>query len=193
MQRTSTSSARKATRSGRPIRRQRSRRTLWIALAVVAVVLVAGALLVTQSGALDQPGTEVPIQSREHIAQGATHPAYNSDPPTGGWHYAEPAKAGFYDQPIVDETVVHNLEHGHVAISYDCSKLPNCDTLKAQLRDVVNAYKGWKIIAVPRQNADTPLALTAWGRIEKLPGFDRAKIDAFVKAYRDHGPEQTME
>ncbi len=189
----SSKSARRTTRSGRPVAHRKSRRNLWIALAAIVAVLVVGLLVVTQTGALDQPGTQVPIQSREHIAQGASHPPYNSDPPTGGWHYAEPANAGFYDQPIADETIVHNLEHGHVVLSYDCSKLTNCDAVKAQLRDLVKRYNTWKIVAVPRQNVDAPLALTAWGRIEKLPGYDQAKIDAFIRAYRDHGPEQTME
>jgi hypothetical protein len=44
---------------------------------------------------------------------------------------------------------------------------------------------------VPRQNVDVAIALTAWGWLDKLDGFDRARITAFVNAWRDRGPERT--
>ena len=46
---------------------------------------------------LDQ-SRAVEIQSRDHIAVGAEHLVYNSNPPTGGWHYAQPAQTGIYDK-----------------------------------------------------------------------------------------------
>lgn len=180
-------------RSPRYVRQQKQqRRTLWIAGGIVlAALLIGGLFLTLGGGAVAAPGQSVAVQSRDHIADGATHPPYNSDPPTSGPHYAEPAPAGFYEQPIPDERLVHNLEHGHVVISYDCTKLTNCDAVKTQLHDVYNKYKGWKVVVVPRKNADTPLALTAWGRIDKMADFDGRRIDAFINAYRDKGPEQT--
>ena len=42
---------------------------------------------------------------------------------------------------------------------------------------------------MPRQNADAAIALTAWGWLDKLDGFDDARI--FVNAWRDRGPERT--
>ena len=68
-----------------------------------------------------------------------------------------------------------------------------CKTLKKQLADVVNEQKLRKLIVIPRENLDVPIALTAWARIEKLEKFDKAKIVAFIQAFRDKGPEQTME
>jgi hypothetical protein len=137
------------------------------------------------------PGQAVPIQGAEHIELGQAHPEYNSDPPTSGWHLASAIPAGFYDKPQIDEALVHNLEHGHIVIAYDCEKLENCDEVKTKLKAIVDRYDGWKVTVVPRQNKDTPLALTAWGRIDKLDDYDEARITAFIDAYRDQGPEKT--
>jgi hypothetical protein len=48
-------------------------------------------------------------------------------------------------------------------------------------------------VAVPRQNADAAIALTAWGRIYKLDTYDESLISAFIKQWRDRGPERTPE
>jgi hypothetical protein len=165
----------------------------WILAAAAGVVLVAafGIFLANRGTAVSGPGEHFPIQSRDHIAVGAAHPAYNSDPPTGGWHYDTPWNPGFYDQPVADETLVHNLEHGYIVISYDCSKLADCEGAKAQIRQLMQRNNNWKLVAVPRKNADAAIALTAWGWLEKLNGYDDAKMTAFIDAWRDQGPEKT--
>ena len=139
------------------------------------------------------PGQNVPIQGFEHVRPGQPHPPYNSDPPTSGWHYAQPAPAGFHDSPVPDEQLIHNLEHGHVVISYDCSKLTNCEQVKARLRRLIQRFNARKVVAVPRQNADAAIALTAWGRIDKLDRYDERRIVAFIRTWRDRGPERLPE
>jgi hypothetical protein len=137
----------------------------------------------------------VPIQGREHISPGVPHDPYTTDPPTSGPHYAQNTEAGFYNEAPADELLVHNLEHGHVIISYNCSQLSAeaCQTLKDQIQDVmsragVSAITGTlKLVGTPRPTMDTTLALTAWGRIEKLDTFDRARVMAFIDTWRD-GP-----
>lgn len=166
----------------------------WIGGGLLALVLVIGGIwLVARSGGQGARGQHFPIQGQQHIQPGQTHPAYNSDPPTSGWHYDTPLAAGFREQPAADEQVVHNLEHGHVVISYDCSKLTDCQGVKEQLRRLAERYRNWKITIVPRQNADAAIALTAWGWLDKLDGFDEARIAAFINAWRDRGPERTQE
>jgi hypothetical protein len=181
-------------RYSRQARRQGRSRTLWLLAGGLAVILVgAGLWYAAQGRAAGEPGQAVPIQSRDHIAEGATHPPYNSDPPTGGWHYATPAAPGVYDKQLLDEQVVHNLEHGYIVIAYDCSRLSNCDSVKAELKSTFDRNRGWKMVVEPRKNADAAIALTAWGRIEKLDSLDAGKIQQFINAYRDKGPEQTAE
>ena len=43
---------------------------------------------------------------------------WNTDPPTTGPHYEVPVIWGSYDEPVNQAQLVHNLEHGGVAIQY---------------------------------------------------------------------------
>jgi hypothetical protein len=171
---------------------RRKRRLLWIVAGVlVALASVGGIAWAAWQSNQPAPGEAVVIQGRDHIQPGQSHPPYNSDPPTSGWHYDQPVRAGFYSEPLPDEELVHNLEHGHVVISYDCSKLTDCDSVKAKLQALVDRFQDWKVVAVARENADAPIALTAWGRIDKLNGYDENRIAAFINYWRDRGPEAT--
>jgi hypothetical protein len=133
-------------------------------------------------------GQSAPTVGRDHISAGDAHAPYVTDPPTSGPH-ASAVSSGFYDTPIADENIVHNLEHGHVAISYDCDQLEDCETVKNNLRRIINRYNSQQVIAVPRQNRDAPIALTAWQRIDLLDGYDEERITAFIEAWRGRAPE----
>ncbi|MGC8781088.1 MAG: DUF3105 domain-containing protein [Anaerolineae bacterium] len=166
----------------------------WLGGGLLALILVIGGVwLATRLTGPAVPGQRFPIQGQQHIAPGQAHPPYNSDPPTSGWHYDTPLASGFHEQPVADEQVVHNLEHGHVVIAYDCSRLTDCQGTKDRLRELLRRYRNWKVTAVPRQNADAAIALTAWGWLDKLDAYDEARITAFINAWRDRGPERTPE
>lgn len=171
------------------------RNLTWLGGALVAIGVIVGLVLLVQSNVAlaGAPGERIPIQGADHIAPGQAHAAYNSDPPTSGPHYVDTLDAGFYETPQLDELLVHNLEHGHVIISYDCRGLTDCDTTKQQLRSIFNAYDGWKVTVVPRENKDAAIALTAWGWLDKMDSFDEDRIRKFIDAWRDKGPERTME
>ena len=176
--------------------REERRRRLWILfaiLAAVAFVAMLGYLIYQQSQPPPHPGHDVPIQGHNHIAVGLPHDPYNSEPPSSGPHYATPAQAGFYDQSPVDEYLVHSMEHGYVTIWYNCALYTGgtCDQLKAQIKDVmgsagVSAVTGTlKLIAVPRPNQKTVIALSAWGHIDVPGTYTRQEILDFIRAYRD--------
>ena len=193
MSKQQTASPRQTPRNHAPAR---PRRALWVWLGggLLALILVVGGVwLATRPAGQATLGQRFPIQGQQHITPGQTHPAYNSDPPTSGWHYDTPLAAGFHEQPVADEQMVHNLEHGHVVIAYDCRKLADCAGTQTQIRQLVERNRNWKVTAVPRQNADAAIALTAWGRLDKLDAFDEARITAFINAWRDRGPERTEE
>jgi uncharacterized protein DUF3105 len=129
---------------------------------------------------------EFPIQGAEHVAPGASHPAYNSNPPTSGWHYATPAPWGFYNDEMLDEILVHNLEHGGIWISFK-----NADD-----RDVVDRLAALtrrhrsKVIVTLRTKNDARIVVAAWGRLMKLEAYDRAAIEDFIARYKNKGPER---
>lgn len=75
----------------------------------------------------------------------------------------------------------------------DKFKSEGCHKLVDQLIAVYEKKGKSKIIIIPRSNSDTEIALTAWTRIEKFDGFDAKRIEKFIDAYRNMGPEKTME
>jgi hypothetical protein len=128
---------------------------------------------------------------------GEPHDPYNSDPPTSGPHYEQPADAGFYNEAPVDEQLVHNLEHGYVILWYNCSDRATdlCDQLKSQIRAAMQSAGNSprtntpKLIAIPRSTLAGQVALTTWGRLDVLESFDRQRILNFIRVFRDRAPE----
>lgn len=126
-------------------------------------------------------------QSRDHIQPSATHLAYNSNPPTGGWHYDQPAQTGIYDKEFADEQLVHNLEHSHIWIAY------KPDLSADQIEKLANIAKdyGSKIIMTSRSANDSPVALVAWEHLLKMEVADEVIVREFIEAYRGTaGPEK---
>ena len=170
-------------------------RLLW---GVVALLVVIALGYIGLQAMKSKPGASVPVMaSARHIQVGEQHEAYNSDPPTSGPHYAQPAQAGFYDEALPDETLVHNLEHGYVIIWYNCAGLSDsdCQTIKTQIKTVMDNAKPVtitgtkKLIAVPRPNMGTLIALTSWGRIDKLNSFNEQEMAEFINDFRNEAPE----
>ncbi|MBI3610523.1 MAG: DUF3105 domain-containing protein [Nitrospirae bacterium] len=127
----------------------------------------------------EPPGREVPILGNTHIQRAADpHVPYNSVPPTSGPHLPFIANWGLSKTPIPNELQVHNLEDGGVMIQYNCK---NCDAWIAQLEKLAAKYK--KVIVAPYPDMKTPIALTAWGRIDTMDQPDEARIDRFINAY----------
>lgn len=184
-------------------RRERRRRWLmaglWIGIGVAVVAMIVY-LAWKQSQPIPKTGKAIPLQGAQHIPVGQPHEPYNSNPPTSGPHYADPAQAGFYDEAPVDEHLVHSLEHGYVILWYNCSALSDgqCSQLKSQIKEVMQAAgtssitQTSKLIAVPRQKMDTELALTTWERLDAFDAFDRQRILNYIKAFRDQAPEPSI-
>ncbi|OGI95759.1 hypothetical protein A2917_00375 [Candidatus Nomurabacteria bacterium RIFCSPLOWO2_01_FULL_42_17] len=133
---------------------------------------------------LESIGQEFENQGQVHIKNGESHPSYNSNPPTSGWHYVLPANWGVYGRPLADEQAIHNLEHGGIWITY---KDIDSDT-KENLEKITKA-NGGNIILSPRDANDSKIVLASWTRLEKLDSYDEAKILEFILRNRGKGPE----
>src|SRR6185503_3015250 len=140
-------------------------------------------LAVDADPAAAQIGEEFPEIGRNHIEPGTPHDPYNSNPPTSGPHYAQPADWGIYSTALADEVLIHNLEHGGIWISY---KDVDADTL-SKLEAVAKANPG-SVILTPREANDSKIVLAAWIRLEKLDGYDEGKILEFIKANKNKSP-----
>ena len=133
------------------------------------------------------PGEFFKAQSRDHINSGQEHTAYNSNPPTGGWHYDEPVQSGIYDIEFLDERLIHNLEHSHIWIAYH-PDLPAEEVDK--LAEIAKDY-GSKIVMTKRAANDSKIAFVAWERLLKMDSVDESAVRLFINAYRGlAGPEK---
>ncbi len=165
--------------------------------ASVVGVLVLGLLLavgyVVKETTAPLPGETVADEGRTHVDVGVRVP-YNTTPPASGSHYPSPAAWQYYDQPLVPEYYVHNLEHGGVDIVYNCSP-DQCPSLVASLKSLYTSlrkskYGNVKLVVTPDPTLEAgTLWLLAWDHRQKLTSFDQAAITTFYETYVDHGPE----
>ena len=162
----------------------------WLGFVVLAGLFVWWIYGYSQDAAVKKSATVgeyFQAQSRDHIQSGAEHPAYNSNPPTGGWHYDQPAQSGIYDVEFKDEQLVHNLEHSHVWIAFK----PDLPAEQIELLAEIAKDYGSKIIMAPRQSNDSSVALVAWEHLLKMETVDEAMVREFIEAYRGTaGPEK---
>lgn len=142
-----------------------------------------------------QPGA--PPISAQHVDAAANYDGF-SNPPTYGPHHGvirdsqgnsiTPRPTGVYDTEQPEEDLVHNLEHGHVWISYNPNLLSSEDqSLLAQL--VTDGGTDTGVILTPRSENTTAIALASWAHLQTLDSFDAAQIRDFIETNRGHTPE----
>jgi len=195
--------------------RARDRRNLFIiggilGTAALAILIVALALnhasqvsnqnrlpFQRVTGTVGQP---VADEGRTHVDPSTT-PTYKFYPPASGPHYSAQGIAPVPWQTIdtlQEGQYVHNLEHGGIAILYDCPSGTACTTLKNALENYVKnlapaepTYNEVKIVLTPySRGMQKKVALVAWDYIEFLDGYDQAEITRFYENHVNRGPEQ---
>ncbi|MGZ9224855.1 MAG: DUF3105 domain-containing protein [Anaerolineales bacterium] len=174
-------------------RKQKFRNNLvWGGIGAVVVAIIA---IVIWQGVRPAAGKSVLIMvSDPHIPADSDPGQYNSDPPTSGPHYAEEARAGFYDNnnyKFPAGYLVHNLEHGYVIFWYNCDLLDEagCADLKGQIQSVMDDLGGTKLIAYPWPSLAVPLVMTSWGRLQRFEIFDLEQAKAFYRSNLNKSPE----
>lgn len=156
-------------------------------------------------------GTE--DKCRVHVPAGSVV-NYKTNPPVFGPHFEDWIRAGVQDSGKDDRNLVHSLEHGYVIMSYRCftgavsseasgsaeatssgkiDTQDECNKRKSEFEEIFNKKGKRKLIVVPRANLDTNYALTAWGYLDKFNEFDESRVNKFIDAHLDNGPERTME
>jgi hypothetical protein len=157
---------------------------------IVAVIVVAvlGAFVVVvvldaRQWAVSGPPSgveEFEVPTRKHTEAGVS---YEQSPPVGGDHNPIWQNAGFYEDPLRNETAVHTLEHGAVWITYS-TDLPQED--KDRIRELVSGQDC--VLASPCPNLGAPVVASAWGKQRALEGADDPNLERFVRAFRQ-GPQ----
>ncbi len=136
------------------------------------------------------------IESRRHFPVGEVRNDYNSNPPTSGEHTVL-ADFGIHDVPVVKESVIHNMEHGGVAVWYNCNASPplaaeQCTELRNSLGQVVSSEigAGQQVLMTPYENMEDRIALTAWGFLDAFDEFDAERVRKFIETFEcNYNPE----
>ena len=160
-------------------------------------------------------GQAIPEMPHNHVAPPTTV-TYMHDPPTSGCHYSipsgggqsAPVTPGGYDQAVDPEYWVHNLEHGYIAVLYNCPS--GCATEFNQLH---SWYKSLapdpqlqsscpsayglsapyaKVIVVPDTTMSVKFAVVSWDWYDGMSkGLDINEVQRFYDNHVDQGPEQS--
>ena len=110
-----------------------------IAVVVAFVVIVALVLILWTSGVVTSMftptiGQTVPVEAADHVPEG-TQITWKSRPPSSGPHYPVwSQKYGVLEEGLAPGYWVHNLEHGAVAVLYNCPD--GCPDIVQQLKDL---------------------------------------------------------
>ena len=159
------------------------------------VIIVGGTLLSTKEEVKKQEklsklmmGEKMADLGGEHVSKGASHSAYNSNPPTSGPHWVGVAGAGIKNEPVPDELVLHSMEHGAAVVWYR-EGLDQGEIEK--ITEAFNSSSGKKIM-LAHKDLDVPVALTSWGYLLKLNVVDETKIKEFIETNNDRAPESAV-
>ena len=181
------------------------------ATAVVALAVVLGVIFLAGDDNPTGPGGRVaegctlksyPTLEGTHLpSPEGPRPKWNSFPPTSGPHYAQPAPVNFYEEPVNPRIVVHNLEHGIVAIQYgDAVPESTVARLRDFWRDDPNA-----VVVAPLPELRGKITATAWnappyeqgsrtsrgrGWLLSCDNFNEEQFAKFRDERRGKGPER---
>jgi hypothetical protein len=194
----------------------RRTRTLLTLVTIVACALIAagcGKFFETSTGGGDNGGaaksdTTAPITDEPFDAankkkygckdiedmgdQDRTHTDdpvdYPDNPPAGGNHNPVPLDWGIYDKPQPDERWVHNLEHGHIVISYKGLSSKDLKTLIGDVKE-----QPYHLVLLPRPAADQDgIWYVAWAHRLFCRHPSEAALQEMKDQFLDQGPELFM-
>ena len=136
------------------------------------------------------PGEEAAIMpTRNHVPEGQSV-VYSTTPPTSGDHWERWADCGYYPDGLPDEVIVHNLEHGNIVVSYNLSDQRDTEFLRSVLATIPLAEE-WGVTRFYDKIPEGMVAVVAWGRRIRMPGFDLDGLARFFAAYAGEvGPER---
>ena len=155
---------------------------LLVAFAVIAVVFIVALLVPVLLPLLGNPGGNtgnaneyIPGIGRQvEIADSTDHfpntlsitavspDGYLTTPPTSGRHWGQWVRCGFYTDPVPDERIVHNMEHGNIIVHYNFDDPAQVDRLK-DAYDSIGQTGQWGVARPYDRIPVGAVALTTWG------------------------------
>ena len=141
------------------------------------------------------PGRVLPAGSEDARHNLLEWPEYSTSPPTSGPHLSFTWPCGFYNvdytDPVTeqvgvpDRRIVHNLEHGHVVMSYNLPDQEDVERLQ-QVHLGLSDHGLWLISRPYDKIEEGTVAMTAWGVLDVFDGVNEQRIEAFYDAYKSN-------
>lgn len=153
-----------------------------------------GFLLISKnnSPATPRPGIAHKDLGTKHVQGIENRPNEGGEPRTSGDHAFQPLPWQAYEQEIPDASVIHNMEHGGIYISYrpDLPK-DQVEKIKALFFEPFSKKKFTpnKAIMAPRPQNESPIILSSWMRSMKLESFDADKMEQYYRLNVSKSPE----
>jgi hypothetical protein len=139
------------------------------------------------------------IQPGIHVPEG-TAIDYPTNPPSSGEHYPVWANFQEYDHPVADGYLVHSMEHGAVALFYDC--IPGACAADPGVLEALRAVRAAvptdplcdpsirvRVIIAPRPANDSPITAAAWGATYHADCVDAPSLAQFIADHYAKAPE----
>ncbi len=159
-------------------------------IGLIVLLFIAGFIALVVIDSRQQAGSAPPEGVEEFdVGAAGRHTQgtvdYEQDPPAGGEHNNVWQNAGFYEEPVRNETAVHTQEHGAVWITYS-PDLPQDQ--RDRLREIVESQDCLLASPYPNLTGDAPVVASAWGAQVRLESVDDPDLERFIRAYRK-GPQ----
>jgi Protein of unknown function (DUF3105) len=135
-----------------------------------------------------------------HVDPGSGPISWITNPPSSGNHYAVWARWGAWPN-LARGHWVHNLEHGGVALLYQCPS-GTCDDTRDALVRAAAVFPGdpacgpadasparVRVVITNDSVITTPIAASAWGAVYEATCVDAASLRLFYTMFAGHAPE----
>ena len=142
----------------------------------------------------------VPTLSGVHVDPSSGPIHWLTNPPSSGNHYGSWARWGAWPD-LARGTWVHNLEHGGVALLYQCPS-GTCDATRDALVAAAAGFPGdpacgpvdaspprVRVVITNDREITTPIAASAWGAVYEASCVDAASLREFYAMFAGRAPE----
>lgn len=163
---------------------------IFIAIVGVMVIGAVGVVTFNKSPAKPRLGVEQIDQGRTHVAVGQKQ-NYKTSIPTSGPH-TEEAPWGVSNQQLTNESIIHNMEHGGIVVSYrpdiDVATINRLQRLFSKPYAVAS-FEPTKAIVMPRVGQKTPIVVASWNRLLELNSYDQQTLIDYYLGNVGKSPE----
>lgn len=110
---------------------------------------------------------------------------YEMTPPVQGFHSSTPAACGVHATQLVDEELVHSLEHGAVALLFD----PRATPEDIKELEALASEADENVVSAPYEGMEPAFAIASWGERMDLDELDIAAVNEYIDVFAGKGPE----